>query len=327
METPKDLLRALDMVTGPHEPSVETLGMVRASHAARVRTVFDDPNVVAVGISEKVSDKRPTGELSLCFYVEKKIPKRKLTAAKAIPPVVAVPDGKAVFTDVKAIGRLVPEVNVKTSPIKSGFSVGHRRVTAGTVGAIVKKGNKLYILSNSHVLALNGKAKVGDLITYPGPADGGVLPADKVATLSEFTPFTPGKTFVNHVDAALAEILDARLDEIDFSIFKAKAPLATVKPKRGMTVVKRGRTSGDTQSTVQDVNFRMLIKYQRVGSVGFLDQVLCERYTEPGDSGSIVVEKNSGKIVGLHFAGAPEGSVFNPIGAVIDALKFRFAKA
>jgi hypothetical protein len=326
METPKNLLRALDMVTRPKEPRLELLGAGRATHVQRMRTIFDDPNVVGVGISEKISEKRPTGELSLCFYVEKKVSKRRLTAARLIPPVVAIPDGQAVFTDVKPIGKLLPQANVRKSPIKSGYSVGHRSITAGTVGAIVKKGRKYFILSNSHVLALNGKGKIGDKVTYPGPSDGGSLPYDEVATLSDFVPFKPSGKFVNRVDAAL-KIIEERLEDLDFSILNAKPALATTVPVRGMTVVKRGRTSGDTESTVEDVNFRAIIEYDGVGKVGFLDQALCRRYTGPGDSGAIVVDKKSGKIVGLHFAGASGGSVFNPIGPVMKALKFKFANS
>ena len=327
METPKNLLRALDMVTTTAEPSPQLLGAARAAHAQRMRTIFDDPNVIGVGISEKIAERRPTGELSLCFYVEKKVSKRRLTAAKLIPPVVAVPDGQAVFTDVKQIGKLLPQANVRKSPIKSGYSVGHRSIAAGTVGAIVKKGRKYFILSNSHVLALSGQGKTGDKITYPGPSDGGSLPNDEIATLSDFVPFEPGGAFVNQVDAALAKIIEERLEDLDFSILKAKPALATIAPVRGMTVVKRGRTSGDTESTVEDVNFRAIIEYDGVGKVGFLDQVLCRRYTRPGDSGAIVVDKTSGKIVGLHFAGASGGSVFNAIGPVVKALKFKFANS
>ena len=60
--------------------------------------------------------------------------------------------------------------------------------------------------------------------------------------------------------------------------------------------------------------------YDEVGGVGFVDQVLCTRYTKPGDSGSLVLDKESGKAVGLHFAGANGGSVFSPIDDVLEAL-------
>src|SRR6185503_3353481 len=105
----------------------------------------------------------------------KKVPKSKIRAGKLLPPIMRSPDGRAVFTDVKAIGRIVPEVNKKAKPIQSGFSIGHVNMTAGTVGAIVAKGKKLYILSNSHVLADSGLGKIGDTVLYPGPDDGGKL--------------------------------------------------------------------------------------------------------------------------------------------------------
>mgnify|MGYP003694317331 CR=1 FL=1 len=63
------------------------------------------------------------------------------------------------ITDVKQIGKLLPQANIRKSPIKSGYSVIHS-ITAGTVRAIVKKGRMYFILSNSHVLALSGKGKM-----------------------------------------------------------------------------------------------------------------------------------------------------------------------
>jgi len=325
MNTPKNLLRALDLVTGAAVPKAEALGVASATQYERTRRIFDDRNIVGVGISEKVTGKNPVGELGLTFYVEKKLSKRKVGPDKMVPPVIALPDGSAAFTDVKQIGRIVPQVNKRASPIQSGFSVGHVDISAGTVGAIVKKGSKFFVLSNSHVLANSGLGKKGDKIIFPGDADGGELPKNLVGKLSEFKRFVVGGELANEVDAAIAEIDADRLDELDFGIFGTKGALEIVDPVRGMKVVKRGRTTGDTEAVVRDVNFRFVLEYDEVGSVGFLDQVLCDRYTKPGDSGSVVVDKKSGKIVGLHFAGASGGSVFNPMRAVVKALKFKFA--
>ncbi|MBI4279115.1 MAG: hypothetical protein HY660_11730, partial [Armatimonadetes bacterium] len=72
---------------------------------------------------------------------------------------------------------------------------------------------------------------------------------------------------------------------------------------------------------VRDVNFRFVLDYGKgVGQVGFKDQVLCTRYTKPGDSGSLVLDKKTMRAVGLHFAGASGGSVFNPINQVLKAM-------
>jgi hypothetical protein len=51
----------------------------------------------------------------------------------------------------------------------------------------------------------------------------------------------------------------------------------------------------------------------------FRSQVLCTRYTDGGDSGSVVCDM-SGRLVGLHFVGGPTASVFSPIAFVFDAL-------
>ncbi|MDY0884700.1 hypothetical protein ACFPL7_03215 [Dongia soli] len=174
----------------------------------------------------------------------------------------------------------------------------------------MQRGRKYYVLSNAHVLSIaHGGARPamgrkGDKVLYPGPADGGRLPDDWAAVLADIVPFKAGGTFLNRVDAALAEINRDRLDDLDFALYGVSGPPEMIAPQRGMTVIKRGRTTGDTEGVVQDINFRAVIDYDAVGPVGFLDQVLCTPHTKPGDSGSLVVAKESGKIVGLHFAGA-----------------------
>jgi hypothetical protein len=323
--TPKHLVEALDFITADIEPKA-ALESVHATHVARVRRTFDDPNIVGVGVSKKVTEGKELESLCVCFYVVKKLPPSKIASRYLIPPVIATDRGQANYTDVKVVGRIVPQVRplVKAKPIESGFSVGHIRITAGTVGAIVKKGSKRYLLSNSHVLANSGKGKPGDKVLYPGPADGGVAASNWAAILSEAAPFTKGGAFVNEVDAALAEVRAERLADVTFNLPKSKKPIAVIAPERDMVVTKRGRTTGITRGKIIDTDFRFVLNYDGVGQIGFTRQVLCERYTEGGDSGSLVIDVATGKIVGLHFAGANGGSVFNPIQSVIRVLGFTF---
>ncbi len=325
--TPKHLINVLDSITNKEAP-VATIESLHARQVRNVRSVFEDPNIVGVGVGKKVAGEKETDELCVCFYVEKKLPLAKITGRHFIPPVIATSTGTSVYTDVKRLGRIVPEAKplVKRRPIQSGYSVGHVKITAGTLGAIVKNGDTRYLLSNSHVLANSGKGKPGDKIVYPGPDDGGEVPADWVAVLSKAAPFTKGGDFVNHVDAALAEIRTER-EDLNFGLEGAKPPFRTIDAERDMVVTKRGRTTGKTTGKVIDVDFRIQITYPGVGKLGFTNQVLCERYTEGGDSGSLVIDTQSGKIVGLHFAGAEQGSVFNPIAWVMKALNFTFASA
>ena len=326
--TPKHLLEVLDSITGDVAPEPE-MESVHAIHVERVRKTFDDPNIVGVGISRKVTKGLELNTLCVCFYVVTKLPTSKIPARYLVPPVLAAKNGRATFTDVKAVGRLVPQADhlVKKKPIESAFSVGHIKITAGSLGAIVKKGTKRYLLSNSHVLANSGKGKPGDQILYPGPADGGVNPADWIATLSEAVPFTKGGAFVNEVDAALAEVRKERLAGVKYAVSKAKVPFGVAVPQRDMVVTKRGRTTGVTKGKIIDTDFRFALNYDGVGKIGFTRQVLCERYTDGGDSGSLVIDVETGKVVGLHFAGADGGSVFNPIQSVIKALGFTFTSS
>ncbi len=87
-----------------------------------------------------------------------------------------------------------------------GISVGHKDISAGTLGGYVRDNvtGELMILSNNHVLANVDAGKVGDAILQPGNADGGTLPADKIGTLARFVPLRVSTTKL--VDCAIAKI-------------------------------------------------------------------------------------------------------------------------
>jgi hypothetical protein len=324
MASEKKLEQVLDLLTKAPPSKVEALAMEAWDDTRSMRRVLGSKNVIGVGISEKILRRKSTGKLALTFYVEKKIPLKDLSADEAIPPTVpeALSGPEAIQTDVVALGKLVPEINATRKPLQPGNSIGHIEIGAGTLGAIVSKGQSYYLLSNSHVLALCGTAKKGDTIIYPGEADGGKTPEDLVAKLSDFKQFVGGGDFVNHVDCAIAKPVAARLSDLTSEIKGVGIPRGAIKAKRGMKVVKVGRTTGKTAGEVRDVNFRFALDYEKEGlsEVGFVDQVLCTRFTKPGDSGSLVIDQKSGKAVGLHFAGASGGSVFNPIADVLNAL-------
>ena len=323
MASEPTMVRVLDLLTNAPKSRIESLGGGATDHAKSLRRIIAKPNVVGVGISEKISKKKRTGKLAVTFYVEKKVPMKKLRAADMIPPTVpeALSGPQAIPTDVIVIGRLKPEINAGRKPVQPGNSIGHTKITAGTFGALVTKGGALHLLSNSHVLARSGRAKTGDVIVYPGPDDGGASPADQVATLAGFKAFVTGGDFVNRADCALAKPVAARVADLVSTIKGLGVPKGTIKPVRDMKVVKVGRTSNKTTGTVRDTHFRFAVDYDDLGkSVGFLDQVLCTRYSRPGDSGSLVLDQKTGKAVGLHFAGANGGSVFSPIDTVLAEL-------
>src|SRR5947209_4448079 len=124
-DTPKELLQALDLIRSAKQPQLESLDKLESKHVERVRTIFADPNIVGIGIAEKITERKATGELCLCFYVEKKHARSKMQPTKMVPPVMSVADRQAVFTDVHEIGKLRPQINRQSAPILSGYSVGN----------------------------------------------------------------------------------------------------------------------------------------------------------------------------------------------------------
>jgi hypothetical protein len=317
MSSERHIVRALDFLT---KGGLESQAPDEVKAAVLMRDVLGSKNLIGVGVAEKTTNHKPTGKLALCFYVKRKVSLKHLKASEAVPPAVPTPlsRGSAIGTDVVVLGKM--RLDAVSTQIHPGDSIGHVTATFGTLGAVVTRRGKLYLLSNSHVLARSGKAKLKDPILSPGRTDGGKNPRDLVARLAAFKKFVKGGTFVNKADCAIATPVAGRLTDINPAIPGIGIPKGIQTPRRGMKIVKVGRASGKTFGVIRDVHFRFVFQYDGIGEVGFVDQVLCTRYSIPGDSGSLVLDRKTKRAVGLHFASAPNGSVFSPIDAVMNAL-------
>ncbi|HVR99761.1 MAG TPA: hypothetical protein VMW27_24270 [Thermoanaerobaculia bacterium] len=316
------LRRILNELTLPR-PDLEAASEVREDALADLRVALAWENVVGIGIAEKVTRGKPTGTLALTFYVRQKIERVDLTGEQMVPP--ALPEilsgSQVVPTDIVEVGDLQPQSHIGRNPLQPGFSIGHPAVTAGTFGAVVREGENFLVLSNSHVLARSGQASIGDPVLYPGASDGGLEPADVVGHLHRFIPFIAGGSYVNRMDAAVCTIADGALPRLRLEIADLNLrPQGIVKPRRDMVVVKVGSVTERTEGQVRDVNFRFKLPYPGVGDVGFLDQVYCTPYATGGDSGALVLEADTMRSVGLHFAGSALASVFSPIENVLKDL-------
>jgi len=302
------ILRAIRMITSP---SIE-LG---EPALAQAQQVFEDKNTVGIGYGYKISNGKQTNERALMLFVEKKM--QRISVEKALPPLLALAS-TPIKTDVVETGPIKPQPLVTRKPLQPGYSVGHFKITAGTFGAVVTRKKAYQILSNSHVLADSGRGKKGDAILYPGKADGGVKGKDTVGKLARFRKFKKtGET----VDCATASIDKKRLADLRSDIKSLGVPKGTTAAKVGMNVTKTGRTTATTTGKVIATDATIKLNYGAgVGQVSFVKQVVCTRYSKPGDSGSLVLDKKTKKAVGLHFAGGPSGSFFNPIGLVLKSL-------
>lgn len=246
----------------------------------------------------------------------------------------------------------------KWRPLVCGISVGHKNITAGTLGCIVEDSEgKKYILSNNHVLACENEAQIGDEILQPAPYDNGKIPDDVVAHLSNFVeikfPFSDCKlskfivsflNFIakifkrktrfkiysidmpeNEVDCAIAELITPASSEI----LGIGIPKGSAKVKEGEKVKKSGRTTGLTEGVVIDDDATIMVSYSQ-GQALFTHQIIVEgvNIAQGGDSGSAVVNED-GYVIGLLFAGSSDGknAIVNHIDKVLNALNVQICSS
>lgn len=316
-------------------------------------TVLKLPNVCGVGIGYRIVSRRMTGELTIMILVRKKIPKAGLTAEALAPQELG-----GIRTDVLEVGDLRP-LQARTDPWRpapGGVSIGHYKISAGTLGCTVfdRKTQTRLILSNNHIFANMNDAVVGDPILQPGVADGGTIDGHTIARLERFCPINFGtapasceiaESFVagvniiarlmgsshkidsyqahpqaiNLVDAAVARLVDDAdvLDEI-LEIGTVDGVLAA---ELGMSVKKSGRTTGFSTGEIQVMDATVSVSYGNGLSATFEDQIITTPMSQGGDSGSLLVAGDSNRAIGLLFAGSTESTIHNEIQNVLDCLE------
>ena len=329
------------------------MAQVLNAHQANMKQLLARPNVVACGIGYKETEGTVTDELCVVVSVKKKIPAAQLMATAMVPQSLG-----AVRTDVQETGviRALLTPTDKWRPAPGGVSIGHVDVTAGTIGCLVYRGSDLLILSNNHVLANCNKGRRGDPILQPGKADNGTL-IDQIGVLEDFVPLdfgqapstcsvasslesafnavaravgsthrlsafqeTPG---TNTVDAALARPLSP--DLVVKTILNIGLPHGVSTAGLGTQVVKSGRTSGFTSGSITQIEVTVQVDYEGVGQATFSHQLMATGMSQPGDSGSAVLDANA-NVVGLLFSGSDTSTMITPIQTVLSALNITIAQ-
>jgi len=230
-------------------------------------------------------------------------------------------------------------------PLVAGISIGHYRITAGTLGWFGVIDGHIVIISNNHVLAWENKGKIGDEILQPGSYDlrrHGYDPHDQKYIAGHLLRWVPiqfeyyscpyrnflhtlkktiglAKPGVNHVDLAIA----SAKREVKFEILGLEPVNGWTLVKEGTHVWKSGRSSGVTLGKVVDTHYSGYVYYSR-GVAWYEEQLLIEglegSFCQPGDSGSFVVT-DSGAFAGLVFAGSNKYGLVNPAKFVLEYLR------
>lgn len=330
--------------------------------------MFKKANVVGVGLGYRIKGNQQTREQAMLVFVTKKVPKTELQSGDMVPrsvqgsivDVVEIGEVKLLSesegeeSDIRPVNRLG-----RLRPAPGGVSVGHWRVTAGTLGAIVQdSGSKARLmLSNNHVLANSttgedGRAAAGDPVLQPGSFDGGKYPEDMIGRLERFIPlyrtqqrsecqvanywegvanrmlsiFFPRYSVWlqrkdsrgNLVDAAVArpQAEEDLLEQVlDIGVIAGQGSAAL-----GQEVRFSGRTSGYKQGQVIATEVSLYVQLTPLEQAYFTDQVMISAISQPGDSGSLVVDREN-RAVGLLFAGSDRVTICNRIENVCRLLE------
>lgn len=308
------------------------------------------PNVRGLAVGAKWADGQPTGEPALLVLVTHKVAKEYLTSKELVPKKLGT-----MQTDVLAIGDVIAggeaapvapmTLTRRVRPAMGGFSVGHYKITAGTIATCVYDmlpgastsppihgigiPAAYYILSNNHVLANCNQASLGDAALQPGPYDGGLNPQDRIGALSRYVPIAldppvPRAQHANLVDAAIAKINfeDASREIFWIGYARGWRPKAAVSV--GTIVKKVGRTTNFTVGRITGISATIDVGYG--GAVGrFKDQIVTTCMCAGGDSGSLVLTRDN-IAVGLLFAGSSVSTIINQIENVRSLLRVEVAE-
>jgi hypothetical protein len=218
----------------------------------------------------------------------------------------------------------------------------------GTLGALVSdRNNNLYILSNNHVLAESDQARAGDTVVQPALVDLNCSPqaGRTVGSLRYVVPLQSSQT---NVDAALAAATPAvdgtgailQLGPTVNGTLTPAAPAAGTGEALNagllnqLRVVKSGRTTGLTCSTVDTVDLSVQVDYyydcaetKPYYTKTYVNQMGMPgaSFADSGDSGALVLDASNAQPVGLFFASGQDDSnhgfsVANPIQDVLSEL-------
>lgn len=306
---------------------------------------FHSRSLISVGIELAEGRRRDASLVILCQS-------RRAFDSDRADQAIRAAKGEARKVLIGPVRRTVPSrtaadpAGSSSVPLRIGSSIGHRRVTAGTLGCFVHSAESgICALSNNHILANTNAADLHDAILSPARKDRGRDPQDRCGALYSFLPIELDGVSPNRVDCAIATISNNRsfepmhLSDPDTgqSIGRLSPAVLPAEEALRLPVAKIGRTTGLTVGEVVAIEvdgIRVMMGsngYERTAL--FNGQMVVasrgSRFSKGGDSGSLIFSHPGEQPVGLLFAGAdrPYGEGFdaptiaNPMEFVLAELK------
>lgn len=323
-------------VKGEIEKRLVEAASSNAMSLAGARNI-DSAGVVGVGLSGG----GVPGQSSLVIYVENEANeeqvRREMVDVMGVQ--AASDDSLPVEIEVTGLVEAYSSNRSKFRPAPAGASVGHYKITAGTIGGWARgRGNRSrrqLMVSNNHVLANVNAGRFGDSIIQPGSHDGGINTADRIAILERFVKISFASGARNYVDCATGWCWPDRVRR-DHVYHRGGSTArffrignSVVQPKVNMVVGKTGRTTDLTQGTIRATGVSVNVNFGSGRVAHFRDQFSVRStnsqvFSAPGDSGSFVWQWDRRlSPVGLLFAGGGGTTFCNRMSRVVAALDIR----
>ena len=275
------------------------------------------PGVILVNAGIKVTGRRATREVAFLVYVKRKIPAAELPDAQRVPQTV-----EGIPTDVLE----VPAAKRESDVLWGGVAIND-----GTLGAValataantVAAAGSPVLLTNHHVVS-----KVGDAVGTGCICDCWCCECGVIGRVVD-TRATPA------LDASIASLFAG--NPFSHAILGIGAVAGMEPATRNHVVLKFGRTTLLTKGVIiEDAlnippNGPSDFGYQ--GQLYIVPEAPTTDMSEGGDSGSVYVDEESRKIVGLHHSAPSSGATERAIAShmttaagtgVADELRINF---